>query len=143
MTEQDSTSGRLAQSAAENGPSAPAGERPASGAERRTDPSEPNPAANQRADEHTVESGSTAEGGVGNADDREAAAQSGAGQGTPPRRRDASSPGSSAAAAGEVPVPAVETSQADAAGGTESATHDRPVTGVHRPSAPSGEVSPR
>jgi hypothetical protein len=143
MTEQDRTSGKLAEAAAENSPAAPAGERPGSGAERRTDPSEQNPAANQRAGEHTVESGSAADGGVRNADDHGAASQSSAGQATPERHRDASSPGSSAAAAGEVPVPAVEKSQDDAAGGTESATHDRPVTGVHRPSAPSGEVSPQ
>jgi hypothetical protein len=53
MTEQDSTSDSdLADVAAENSPAAPAGERPRSGADRRTDPAEPNPAANQRAGEH-------------------------------------------------------------------------------------------
>jgi hypothetical protein len=56
MSEQDSTSDdALADVAAENGPAAPAGERPSAGAERRTDPAESNPAANQRAGEQEVE----------------------------------------------------------------------------------------
>jgi hypothetical protein len=56
MTEQDRTSDNdLADAAADSGPAAPAGERPRSGADRRTDPAEPNPAANQRAGEHRVD----------------------------------------------------------------------------------------
>ena len=52
MTEQDSTrAGALDEAAADNSPAAPAGERPSSGAFRRTDPAEPTPAANQRAGE--------------------------------------------------------------------------------------------
>jgi hypothetical protein len=56
MSEQGRTSDNdLADVAAENSPAAPAGERPRSGADRRTDPAEPNPAANQRAGEDNVE----------------------------------------------------------------------------------------
>ncbi|MDX6243542.1 MAG: hypothetical protein QOE76_1265 [Frankiales bacterium] len=144
MTEQDSTNeSELADAAVQNSPAAPAGHRPGSGADRRTDPAEPTPAANQRSGERPVEGDRADDGGVGSADDAGATTQTTTPPAAPARRRDASAPGSSAAAAGEVPVPAVEKAQDDAAGATDSATHDRPVTGVHRPSAPSGEVSPR
>ena len=56
------------------------------------------------------------------------------------RRTGSSDPGSSAAAQGERPQPHVEQTQTGDAEPGES--HERPVTGVHRPSAPSGEVGP-
>ncbi|MDX6255902.1 MAG: hypothetical protein QOJ11_2236 [Frankiales bacterium] len=141
MTDQESTAGRgLEQAASDNSPAAPEGERPSGGAQRRTDPAEANPAANQRAGEALV-------GPSGDVDREGTAARSAQSVGPvhaePRRHRGGSSAGSSAAAAGEVPVPPVEKTQDDAAGGTDSATHDRPVTGVHRPSAPSGEVAPQ
>ncbi|MDX6227693.1 MAG: hypothetical protein QOI76_1083 [Frankiales bacterium] len=117
MTDQESTAGRgLEQAASDN-----------------------SPAANQRAGEALV-------GPSGEADREDTAARSAQSVGpvhAEPRHRGGSSAGSSAAAAGEVPVPPVEKTQDDAAGETDSATHDRPVTGVHRPSAPSGEVAPQ
>jgi hypothetical protein len=145
MTEQDSTpAGGLEQAAADNSPAAPAGERPSAGAQRRTDPSEPTPAANQRAGESDVERDGDASGGVGDAEQGSGVSSQNPQpvQATPERHRSSSDPGSSAAAAGEVPVPAVEKTADDTAGATQSASHDRPVTGVHRPSAPNGEVSP-
>src|ERR1700710_2018957 len=137
MTEQDSTrAGALDEAAADNSPAAPAGERPSSGAFRRTDPAEPTPAANQRAGERDVD----ASAGVGDSEQGSAVSEQSPDQvqPTPERHRSSSDPGSSAAAAGEVPVPAVELTADDGAGATQSATHDRPVTGVHRPSAPNG-----
>jgi hypothetical protein len=54
------------------------------------------------------------------------------------RRTDGSGPGSAAAARGEALQPHVEQTQTGSA--TPPPTHDRPVTGVRRPAAPSGEV---
>jgi hypothetical protein len=54
------------------------------------------------------------------------------------RRTGASGPGSSAAAQGERPQPHVEQTQTGDAEPGEH--HERPVTGAHRPAAPSGEV---
>ncbi|MDX6212918.1 MAG: hypothetical protein QOF82_2005 [Frankiales bacterium] len=141
MTDQENTAGSgLEQAASDNNPAAPEGERPSTGAQRRTDPAEPNPAANQRSGETDV----AQTGGVREPDADAVSTQStGAAQAEPQRHRADSSAGSSAAAAGEVPVVPVEKTQDDAAGETDAATHERPVTGVHRPSAPSGEVSPR
>jgi hypothetical protein len=141
MTDQENTAGNgLEQAASDNSPAAPEGERPSAGAQRRTDPAEPNPAANQRAGETEVAQSE----GVQKADTAVGSTQStGPAQAEPQRHRAASSPGSSAAAAGEVPVVPAEKAQDDAAGGTDAATHERPVTGVHRPSAPSGEVAPQ
>ena len=139
MTEQDkSDAGGLADAAAQNSPQAP-GERPGAGYQRRTDPAEPHPAANQRAGQPDVRSGD----GVDNAETGGASSSQTAAAPPAERRHGSSDAGSSAAAAGEVPVPAVEHSHDDAAGDSDSATHDRPVTGVHRPSAPNGEVAPQ
>lgn len=59
----------------------------------------------------------------------------------PERNTGASGPGSSAAAQGEHPAPAVEQTQTGSA--EPKPTDERPVTGVHRPAAPSGEVAPQ
>lgn len=56
------------------------------------------------------------------------------------RRTGGSGPGSSAAAQGERPQPHVEQTQTGDAEPGEH--HERPVTGTHRPAAPSGEVGP-
>jgi hypothetical protein len=149
MSEQSATNqSGLADAASENNPSA-AGERPSSGAERRVDPAEPTPAANQRAGERSVgaESSSEPDDGVNNA---EQPAQSStesqqpitATGDVPERRQGADDASSSGAAAGEVPVPQVEQAHHDAAAQAGARTDERPVTGVHRPAAPSGEVSP-
>jgi hypothetical protein len=57
----------------------------------------------------------------------------------PARRHGDSDPGSSGAAAGSVPAVAAEQTQTDNPYPAE--TWKRPVTGVHRPSAPDGEVA--
>jgi hypothetical protein len=56
----------------------------------------------------------------------------------PARRHGESDPGSSGAAAGSVPAAAAEQTQTDNPYPAE--TWKRPVTGVHRPAAPDGEV---
>jgi hypothetical protein len=149
MSEQSSADqGALAEAASENSPSA-AGERPAAGAERRIDPAEPTPAANQRAGERSVgaENAPEPDKGINNAEQpaqattemQQSITETGD---TPERRQGADDASSSGAAAGEVPVPVVEQSHRDAAARSGARTDERPVTGVHRPSAPSGEVSP-
>jgi hypothetical protein len=149
MSEQSATDqSGLADAASENAPAGAGSERPSAGAERRIDPSEPTPAANQRAGERSVgaEASSEPDDGVNNAEQPA--------QGTtetqrpindtgdvPQRRQGSSDAASSAAASGEVPVPAVEASHRDA-DSHAGRTDERPVTGVHRPASPSGEVSP-
>src|SRR5436853_19412 len=58
----------------------------------------------------------------------------------PDRGGEPSTPLSPAAAKGEHPAPAVEQTQTGAP--AASPTEERPVTGVHRAAAPSGEVAP-
>ncbi len=139
MSEQQRTTPDLEKPAADNSPAAGSGDRPSAGAHRRTDPAEPNPAANQRAGEAPVDGSD----GVNDAEQGGAASsQPSDARAHADRKQGSSDAGSPAAAAGERPVPDVEQSVDDAAGSTHSASHDRAVTGVHRPSAPSGEVSP-
>jgi hypothetical protein len=149
MSEQSATNqSGLADAASENNPSA-AGERPSAGAERRLDPSEPTPAANQRAGEESVgaETSYEPDDGINNAEqpaggtseNQQPINETGD---VPERRQGANDATSSGAAAGEVPVPQVEQAQHDAAARSGAPTDERPVTGVHRPAAPSGEVSP-
>ena len=58
----------------------------------------------------------------------------------PSRQHGESDAGSSAAAAGTVPDVVNESTQTD--NPYPASTWERPVTGVHRPAAPEGEVSP-
>ena len=59
----------------------------------------------------------------------------------PERNTGESGPGSSAAAQGEHPAPAVEQTQTGSA--EPRPTDERPITGVHRTAAPNGEVAPQ
>jgi hypothetical protein len=142
MSEQDSTASGLNDAAAENAPEGADGERPASGAERRVDPAQPTPAANQRSGERRQDAPADVPGRT--APDVPAAPGTSetvgaASVAVPVRSHGESDAGSPAAASGEIPARSVEQLQDDA---DRLRTDERPVTGVHRPAAPSGEVSP-